>query len=283
MDHDKDDLLARAIAGSADISAALSAADVMPEPPPPPPGQVTLPGGLPRGGKVHRTAVVRELNGSDEEALSKALASGSLFRFMDTLIERGTEMIGDLPATRELLKTLLIGDRDELAVAIRIATYGDEVVIEGWQCPHCQGMSDISFSLAEDVGRRVLDDPAADGVFDVALRKGAKVRVRLPNGEDQDALFENPEWTAAQRNTVLLSRCVMTYTGPDGQDVNIRAFPRMVLDLSIPDRQAVISQVAKRQPGPRYNEVKFTHAECGKQVVLALGVTDLFRDLIAFL
>lgn len=245
---------------------------------------VKLPGGVIRDGKLIRTAVVRELNGADEEALSRALKTGSAFRFMDVLIERGTMSIGDQPATRELVKSLLIGDRDELAVAIRVATYGDELAIEQWECPACQRLMNLAdFSLTNDLERITLSDPAQETTFEVPLRKGAKALVRLANGADQDAMWADDNWTSAERNSKLLSLCVMSLTDKDGQSFNVRAFPSLVLNLSIPDRQKILREVNERQPGPRYNEVKFKHEECGNEVILALGVADLFRDLIVFL
>lgn len=271
---------------NADARAVLAGSMAAPQIEDAPDDLVKLPGGLIRGGKVDRTATVRELDGLDEEALSRALKTqgvAGVFHFMDTLIACGTVSIGDEPADRETLKSLLIGDRDELALAIRVATYGPDMVIEQWVCPHCGSQSDISFSLTEDVDRRTLADPAGDQTFEVSLRKGAKALVRLPSGRDQEALFENDTWTTAQRNTKLLSLCVMSYTDPSGQQFNVMAFPSVVTKLSIPDRQKLIQEISERQPGPRYNEVKFTHEECGNEVVLALGVRDLFRDLILFL
>lgn len=282
----RDDALANPGLANAEINSAIDKAGVSaaPEIEDAPDDLVNLPGGLIRGGTAIRTAQVRELNGSDEEALSRALQSGSIFHFMDTLIERGTVSVGGITANRDLLKSLLIGDRDELALAIRRVTYGQSMEIEQWICPACNGKSDISFTLTDDVIKRVaLKDPAEDGVFEVALRKGAKARVRLPNGADQDALFEDPNWTTAQRNTIMIARCVMTYTDTAGQQFNMAAFPSIALNLTIPDRAKIIREITSRQPGPRYNEVKFTHEECQNEVTLALGVRDLFRDLLLFL
>lgn len=288
----REEALANPEQANAAINEILAGTNEAPQVPDVPDDLVKLPGGLVRGGKVYKTAVVRELDGSDEEALSRALRTGwspgqpipprALIHFIDTLITRGTVSVGDLPATPDVLKSMLIGDRDELAVAVRCATYGDDMVIEQWTCPHCQKMTDISFSLKADVERTVLKDPASEVVFDITLKKGGKARVRLPNGEDQDALFVDESWTTAQRNTILISRCVLSYTDPAGQEFNMAAFPSMSLKLSIPDRQEIVRQVSERQPRPRYNEIKFEH-ECGNEVVLALGIRDLFRDLIAFL
>lgn len=272
-------------ATNATIANALAHAgvNVAPEVSSPPNDLVKLPGGLVLGGVVHRTAVVRELNGADEEALSRALQSGSAFRFMDVLIERGTVSVGESPATREMLKSMLVGDRDALALAIRIATYGDVMHVDQWVCPNCATQSDISFSLTEDVECRTLDDPANDLVFHVKLRKGGDAKVRMPNGADQDAIFENEKWTTAQRNTILLSRCILNVTNANGQEFNMAAFPSLSLSMSSVDRHAIIEAISKRQPGPMYNSIRFVHEECQSEVTLALGVRDLFRDLIAVL
>jgi hypothetical protein len=278
----REEALANPAQTNAEINAVVAGASA-PEIEPPPDDTVRLPGGLARNGKIVKTAVVRELNGSDEEALSRALKSGSAFRFMDVLIERGTVSVGDVDADRELLKSMLIGDRDELALAIRVATYGYDIDIERWVCPACRKQTDIAFTLTDDVIERKTLGPDDSGVFEVSLRKGAKALVRLPNGADQEAMFADDSWTPAQRNTVLISRCVRTYTDPDGHDFNMAAFPSMSLKLSIPDRQKIIREITERQPGPRYNEVKFKHDECQSEVILALGVMDLFRDLILFL
>jgi hypothetical protein len=282
----KEDLLARAAAGADQINAILGQAGGSPSEipgiPEPPDDLVTLPGGILRGEAFVRTAQVRELNGSDEEALSKALKAGNLVHFMDTLVTRGTVKVGSETATPELLKKLLIGDRDELALRIRIATYGETFSTDAWECPHCKDVIPLNFSLIEDVSRRTLND-ASDVRFEVELRKGARAKVRLPNGADQEYLFVDPKWTASQRNSRLLERCVVSYIDPHGQEYQVVTQPSIVLNLGIPDRQRIVSEIAKRQPGPRYNEVTFKHEGCGNEVTLALGIADLFRDLILFL
>jgi hypothetical protein len=272
-------------AANAEVNKALNGAGVsdIPKAPEPEDGFVRLPAGLVRNGEVTRTAIVRELNGMDEEALSKAMKVGNPIHFTDVLVSRATETLGNEPATKEDLKNLLIGDRDELVLAIRIATYGETLSIDQWTCPHCKAVTPISFSLKDDIERVRLENPAEEMVFEVELRKGAKAKVRLPNGSDQEYMFENPEWTTAQRTSRMLTRCVMTYTDPTGHTFQVVAMPSIVLGLSIPDRQKIVMEISKRQPGPQYNGVKFTHTECGNEVVLALGVADMFRELINFL
>lgn len=276
----REQVLADPGGANAAIAAALSEAE--PAVPAPPGDTVRLPGGLVHAGTTYRDAVIRELTGADEEALSRAVASGSAFRFADVLITRGTVSVGDLPASPDLLRRLLVADRDELALAIRAAAYGDTVTIESWQCPACRRLVDVSFSLKDDIERRPLDDPAAGAAFTVTCR-GATAKARLPTGADQEYLAADGDFTAGQRNSRLLSRITETWTSADGKEYYVPASPSSVLDMPLTLRQEVIRQAAERQPGPRYNQVRFTHEECRNEVILALGLQDLFRELLAFL
>lgn len=228
-----------------------------------------------------KTATVKELTGADEEALSKAINSNSTFHFMDTLLTRGVTTINGMPATPEELQNLLLGDRDELLIQIRVATYGDEFVLEGWKCPHCGGQTDIEFSLATSIERVPLEsgDEYGEPSFEIDLRRGAKALVRFPTGADLKACSD-PKWTATERNSEMLRRCVKTITRTDGSVIHVQAFPGAIAEMNIPDRRKLVEAINERQPGPRYNVISFVHDECQKEVSLALSMLDLFRDLL---
>ena len=280
----RDEILAKPATAQAAIKEVAGAAkSPLPDAPFPPDDLVTLPGGLVHKGTMIRQAVVRELTGEDEEALAKAIQSPSTFHFIDTLLRRGIDRLGDLDyeESQSILPELLTGDRDEIILGIRTATYGDAVEVFRWTCPSCGDTVDkISFSLKDDVKRTKLRDPA-DVVFDVKLRKGASARVRLATGAVALAANETPGLLTPQRDDIMLSKCIETYTDARGQAHLIAGFPSMVRRMSAPDRRAVLLELSKRQPGPRYNEVTFNHDGCGEKVTLALGIIDLFRDLIA--
>ena len=266
-----------------DLAAKMSAAD-LPDVQLPPDDLVTLPGGYVHKGSVIKHAVVRELNGEDEEALAKALQGGNLYHLLDTLISRAVVKLGDLTyeETRLAVPDLLTGDRDEIILGIRAATYGDTIEVFGWTCPECSGVVDkIEFSLKEDVERIKLKNPIEDSEFEVRLGRGAKAKVRLATGSVQMAVWEQDNLVGPQRDDIMLSKTVQTFTDRKGQEHIISLFPSMVRQMSAPDRRLIIRELSKRQPGPRYNDVRFTHDGCHKEVALALGITDLFRDLIA--
>lgn len=281
----KDEILANpGVASAALDDAAKAAKSPLPVAAFPPDDMVTLPGGIMHKGDLIRRVVVKELTGEDEEALARAIQNPNPYHFLDTLLARGTVQLGTLSydESQRMLPDLLVGDRDEIILGIRTATYGPTVEAFGWQCPLCSGTVDkIEFSLADDVERRKLADPANEVVFEVKLRKGAKAKVRLATGAVQTSVFEMDKLLGPQRDDIMLSKCIETYTDAAGQTHLIPGFPSMVRKLSAPDRRTILKELSERQPGPRYNEIGFTHEECGGAVTLALGITDLFRDLIS--
>lgn len=240
----------------------------------PPDTLIELPGGLSRNGKTVRSAVVRELTGEHEERLARAAQSPSSFHFVDTLLACGTESIGDEDDTAKMLRDILVGDREYLILEIRRVTYGSDLEFPGWVCPECESKTDLKITLDEIPLRRLED--MADTVFEVKLRKGKVARVRLANGHDQAAVFDDPKSTSAERDSILLSRCIISIADSRGRETSAVAFPRIAMQMSIPDRRAILDELAKRQPGPRYNDVKFEHQDCGAQVTLVIGLGDLF-------
>jgi hypothetical protein len=239
---------------------------------------VNLPGGLIKDGKVIRTALVRELNGSDEEALARASQSGNPFHFVDRLLRCGVVQIGDSTSTDALLNEMLVGDREALILGIRNATYGDKLNVDGWRCTNCGASADLAMAL-DNIPLDTLDDPASQINFEVNLRKGRTAKVRLANGADQTALYDKKELTQAERETILLSRCIFSITESSGIMQNIAAFPSLVLKMSIPDRHTILDELTRRQPGPKMDKISYKCDTCGEEVFVTVGIGDLFLDI----
>lgn len=243
---------------------------------------VNLPGGyIDDEGNLHRTAVVRELTGADEELMAKAASvqPPNPAHFINTILECGTEKIGDLNAeeTRRALPKLLIGDREQLFVAIRAATYGSHVTHKGWACPFCfNELEEIEFDLLTDVNVRTLEHPESEIEFDVKLRRGQSLaRVRLATGKDQAALFDS-KMNKSQADTKLLSLCLLEYTDPEGHKIASAFVPTIPLKMGLMDRKKILKELVSRQPGPQLNDIKFNCEACGKEVSLATGLEELF-------
>lgn len=250
---------------------------------------VELPGGLvvatDAGPKVVREVQIREMTGADEEKLAKASASRNQFHYFNTMLELLVVRIGDQDRKDypKLLKSLLIGDREAIVLAIRALTYGTEFEVFAWDgCPYCDEISDLSMDLSdpEVVPYKRLDDPLSDGEFDVQLRKGQKAHVRLLTGEDQEAIAKRNEGTSftwAERNSLVLQRVVSHVYDANGNARLVAAAPSLVVNLGVADRKKILEELVKRAPGPSYTAIKFLHPPCGKEVTLALGLADLFQ------
>jgi hypothetical protein len=244
----------------------------------PPDLYVRMPGGLLVDGALVRDAEVRELTGEDEEALAKARSSANAdpLKFINVLLERGVEKVGTRAATASVLRELLLGDREALLLGIRRATFGDDVEVKDFYCPHC----DETFDVTVDLNDFPIEELGDEGpVFDVELRRGGKARVRLPNGADQEKVLSHRQLTTAEQNTILLSRCVLTVEDKDGKTFAVEGSTAAINKMGVADRQKILEALHERQPGPRYDEVKMLHEACEKELVVPLTVVELFRGL----
>lgn len=237
----------------------------------PAPSSDTIPGGLVYEGQVYRKAIVRELNGQDEELLARALAAGDFIRYQQVTLECGVEEVGPVKATPEVLNSLLVGDRDALIFAIRIATFGKTVELDV-TCQHCGVESKISVDLADEIPMLPLKFPAEQPHQEVVFRNGSgSALVRLATGADQHYVSGLENVTQAEVNTELMTRCVKSI---DGVPVNGKAD---VLRLGMGPRNDIINWMTDNQPGPDYDAVKHTCTICGKETPLGLTTGDLFR------
>ncbi len=243
-------------------------------------GNFRLPGGYVLAGdyaNVRYDAEVRELTGADEEAITKA-RSGGVGKFISALLQCGTVSVGNDKAEPTVLNQLLLGDRDMLLLEIRRATYGNEVSWDQFSCPYCGEEFRLSITLDEIPIRR-LDDPS-QRIFEVPLRHGRKAFVRLPVGSDQEALLAVAERTTpSEQNTLLLSRCMISMVDANGAENAVTGNAEFVRALGIVDRKSILDAIEEKQPGPQYNDIKFLHESCGKEVPLFISVGDLFQGL----
>lgn len=240
---------------------------------------VTLPGGLVLKDSLVKNVNVRELTGEDEEALARASQSMNPFNFLDRLLKCGVTKIGSEPSseTEKLLGQMLIGDRESVILGIRQATYGDKIDIDEWVCPNCANKVSLSMELS-DIPVTKMDDPLNEITFKVPLRKGGFALVQLASGSDQLAIFEKESLTQAQRETILLSRCVISVTDKSGKELSMAAFPSMARSMSVPDRHKILNALRDKQPGPKYDQVKYTCENCNTEQYVAVTIGHLFLD-----
>lgn len=278
------DPMANPAATNAAVASLMagSVTESLPTIDPPADDTVSLPGGLVQeqfGAApklVAKDVQVRELTGADEEVIAKARMNGNPARFQQALLNCGVVKIGEDRATPELLKSMLIGDQDAVVLGIRRATYGDEVTLPRFTCPGCGEQFDHTMTL-DSIPIRTLDDAIEDQQFTVPLRKGGTALVRFPTGYDFEEVVSVPNATEAERNTIFLSKCIRQINTPDGDTQVMVGSRDRAAALGLADRRAILKAIRDKQPGPQYDDVKFTHS-CGREVEVFLNLGDLFRD-----
>jgi hypothetical protein len=237
----------------------------------PPPGVVYLPAGFVRDGELITMAIVRELNGFDEERLSRLLASDNPAIYVTEMLALAVEDLGGQKPSKDELRNLLIGDRDALWLGIRIASYGPEVEYS-LVCNECDEKSVVTINLNEDIPVRKLDDPLKQD-YEVELRHGV-AKVKLLDGIAQEKYSTNlGKRTQAEINTIMLANSVLSINGlpTKGKEDAVRA-------LSSQDRGTIMDFIIETQPGPQLGtEIEAHCHKCGALYPIVLSPGSLFR------
>ncbi|MGD9100098.1 MAG: hypothetical protein PVF45_06425 [Anaerolineae bacterium] len=185
-----------------------------------------LPGGYVDGaGTVHQRAELIPLSGREEEFLAgnHRRESASL---VTTVLSRCVRRIGGIsPLTEDVVRALLVADRQYLLLKLRGATFGEQVqatMFCPW--PDCGNKIDIDFSTgdipvkaSEDKGPIYRVELSPEAAFtDAQGQVHQEVTFRLPNGGDQEAISSLVHENEARALTMLLGRCVQSI-GPLGE------------------------------------------------------------------
>jgi len=228
--------------------------------------EVSLPGGyITPGGVLVKYAEVKELNGSDEEAISRA---GSLSKSLTTILQRGTLTIGGEPVEKNTLDDMLSADRDALLLAIRKVTFGNNV--EYRTVCSCGVEQYVDIDLTTDVPLNELSNPIEDRQWSVETKAGTVI-LTLPTGITQKRLIEATDKTTAELGTILLTGCVASING------TVSIGSASVLKLGMADREKLIEEIVSHNPGPRLGEVTKTCEACGESIETPLSLVALFR------
>ena len=207
---------------------------------------VVLPRGLFVSGTFKRQAVVRELTGADEEQLAKAKDGADLF---DQAIALGTTSIDDFDLSsmpvverQTWLRMLLIGEREQLFLAISKVTFGETRTIN-FTCSMCDERQETDLLLSEDFKPVEIDPSLSLEAFDYRTKNGDDLVVRLVTGDDQNEAFTRKGASIPEQNTIILSRVITKLNS--GLVLDPTGYAR---GLSISDREKLLAELTRRQP-----------------------------------
>jgi hypothetical protein len=215
---------------------------------------VLLPGGLVlEDGRVLRQAILRPLSGREEEWLTRRRQMPNAAR-VTWLLQACVLSLNDVPVTTDLVRQMLVGDRDYLVLQLRRLTLGNDVqaVIA---CPACGNKMDTDFRVSEvpvefrSQNSSILSQRLADRT----------VRFRLPTGGDQEAVLGKATELATDE---LFQRCLVDDGGKTP---------------SAEERQTIIE--AMEQAAPLVDlELDLTCPECRHHFLQLLDTTSYFFD-----
>jgi hypothetical protein len=171
---------------------------------------VQIPGGLWRDGVCVREAYLRPLCGEDEAFLLEAGESLSGPARVTALLSRCILRVGaDENVTPQTVRTLTVGDREALLLHLRRVTYGERLPCL-LQCINsaCGERMDLELKVAE-----LLLEPYAASrewheVAVSAAKKTYRMRLRVPNGLDQELVADRAWTNVTDAENLLLQRCV---------------------------------------------------------------------------
>jgi hypothetical protein len=232
-----------------------------------PPGsaEVVLPMGLWSPIEPLRdTAIVRELNGYDEEILARCKSVGAA---MQVMLERAVVQIGGKPATQDDLNDMIAGDRMELLLAIRSLTWGEDVETFS-RCSHCDAVNETEIEVL-DIPRNIVEDKVSARTFTLELSRG-EATFRYPSGAFHKKVLANKFATGAETTSAMIADCAVEIPGL------VVVTPETAKKMSLRDRQKIVTYFATHLVGPNVDAVPVTCSACGEEYTLALSAGVLF-------
>jgi hypothetical protein len=231
---------------------------------------VSLIRGVQHNGEWLTDAVIRELNGADEEAIASLTSKQDLVYsdYMSALLKRAVVSIGDLEIedNQSVVDNLIIGDRDLLFIGAMKATYGRFREMEV-TCGNCGANNFVTLNLDEDFKYELPEGDFTKSI-EVTLRNGDVIYLNYPTGADSAYVAKKAK-TTAEQNTAMLARC--TVWG-DNKPRDVEAWAR---SLGVGDRGKLVRALTSNPPGPKMEEVKTQCASCKEDLVIIMDWVSL--------
>lgn len=160
-----------------------------------------LPGGIVRDGERRRHFAFRPVDGALEAALAEAVAAPSMPVAVTAALAAALAEVGGAPATTEAVRELAVGDRQFLVRQLSAHLGRDRV----WLTAACRTCGeDFDFEVPQT---ELPVKEAGPGYPYVEVETpGARLRLRVPTGADQEAIADLPDEVAAR---TLFERCLI--------------------------------------------------------------------------
>lgn len=235
-----------------------------------------LAGYLDNEGNLHTTFSYREMNGRDEEAISKADVRSNGAKMINTLVERCVVQIGTLTKKEcgvrwgTIIRELLGGDLDYMAFKIRELSKGKEIEFSH-KCPNCGTklntiITTDEFNILPFKGQYSVDFSLLRGYKDGKGDIHKDGVLRLPNGLDRELVNPLFKKNPSSAMTMLLTR-LMSFK--DGAVVT----QSLVSDMSLRDRE-ILEKIVKEYNFGLDTSVDIVCSSCGQDIGGEVGQSN---------
>jgi len=234
---------------------------------------VTLPGGIFWEGELRRDATLRQVTGADEDFLNEACRSMSPAARTTALLARCLRSLGPCaPVTSQAVRSLAAGDREALLLHLRRLTLGDQITC-ALTCPRADCAERMDLEIA--VSDLLLEPyPSWDARHEVLLDgtdQSSRVRFRLANGADQEAVAALARQDEDAAAALLLDRCIEGVAG--------EAEPAAKM-LAPTDRETLSRLMAELDPQAEVR-LELTCPACGVRFTALLDTASYFFQELA--
>lgn len=230
-------------------------------------------------GVVHKEFELREMNGADEEAISKKEIKSNGAKILRTLLTRCCLRIGTIEKASvkdskwtDIIQSLVVADQDYMILKLREISIGEEIETS-YKCPDEDCKSDIIVTTTIDEleitpfdGEDIIEFELPKGFRDKdgnILKKG---KLRHPNGLDREILDGIARKNIGHANTLMLTRCITELEG-------IKVYDELVRDLSVKDRNYLLKLLQEHKFGVNL-EVDVECPSCYESFRASLNVAN---------
>lgn len=238
-----------------------------------------LAGYIDENGTVHDTFSYREMDGADEEAISKSDVRANPAKLANVLCERCVIAIGTLEKKDHraewprIIRSMLGGDIDYMSFKIRELSKGTEVTFTH-RCPKCGStlttvMDTSEFQIRPFMGEREIPFTLHKGYKDAKGNYHKDGVIRLVNGFDREIITPIVKKNPSTATTVLMTKCV---TFNDGT----QPLQNLVKNMVLRDR-AVLEDILKENAFGIDTTIEgMTCENCGMDISGEIGQSDFF-------
>lgn len=233
-----------------------------------------------KDGVSHLDFEIREMDGSDEEAIAKKEIKSNGAKVLRTLLARCCYRIGTLEKAdmrdakwAEIIQSLPVADQDYMIMQLRKISLGEEIETKHiCPDPECKAEILTTIDIDED-----LEITPFDGVTEIEfeLPKGytnkegnvlKKGKLRYPNGLDREILDGVARKNLGHANTLMLTRLITELEGEKVDDDIVRS-------LSMKDRKYLLDLLDEHKYGVKL-EVEVECPECYESFKASLNAVN---------